>query len=181
MTEKSWVVRAGRGLPLTPGECSSSHGPDQPSSPDPALGVFLLVLLVPPFSHTCLPASAGPIVTSYPLGGALSFGGWHGGDCGMGRTRHNLTGRQMWVDQSTLQSWVSPESPAGQTEDPGGSLAAWLSPQLSLQCSYPPNPEALRSSKRGLSQRSFLKCSPLETPLHFYLFIFKNCGKVYIK
>lgn len=38
------------------------HRPAHLSSPDRALGVLLLVLLVPLFSHTCLPASAGPVV-----------------------------------------------------------------------------------------------------------------------
>lgn len=38
------------------------HWPDHLSSPGRALGVFPLVLLVPLFPHTCLPASAGPVV-----------------------------------------------------------------------------------------------------------------------
>lgn len=36
----------------------ASHWPVRLSTPDLALGVFLLAL----FSHTCLPASAGPVV-----------------------------------------------------------------------------------------------------------------------
>lgn len=39
----------------------ASHWPVRPT-PDLALGVFLLALLIPLFSHTCLPASAGPVV-----------------------------------------------------------------------------------------------------------------------
>ena len=40
----------------------ASHWTVRLSTPDLALGVFLLSLLIPLFSHTCLPASAGPVV-----------------------------------------------------------------------------------------------------------------------
>lgn len=136
-----------------------------PSSPDLDPVVFLLLLLISAFSHTCLHLLV-------PMDAALFF--FFRGLLWWGRTS---VGKQMWVEQSK----VSPESSGGQPENSEGSLTASAPTWLSLQgvpahskgrCFCPPNSEFLRSSEWGLSSFFFWKPSPLDGDSCSFLFIY---------
>lgn len=124
----------GRGLPLTPGECSS-HGPQWGGMHfcwpiiHPLLNLperaFLLLLVVSAFSYTCLPL---PVPWGLLILGChtVLLGACMAGPVEQAERGRTSVGRQGWVDQSM---WQSREAPGEQTKGPEGMLAAGCLPR----------------------------------------------------